>query len=119
MRRKMHQRNKSGKWKFWAERVRTLDEGRKKIRMCLIFVVTMAVIIGFIYYFHDVKGNHGVNEGTLIKRREKQIEEKDARMKFATSDNGLEEKEIQGKCTASDNRYGGGQIWRKNQILYI
>lgn len=68
MRRKMHQRNKSGKWKFWAERVRTLDEGRKKIRMCLIFVITAAVIIGFIYYFHDVKGSHGVNEGTLVKK---------------------------------------------------
>lgn len=45
-----------------------LEEARKKIRMCLIFVVTVAVIIGMIYYFHDVKGNHGVNEGTLILR---------------------------------------------------
>lgn len=60
-----------------------------------------------------------MNEGTLIKRTEKQMEEKDVRMKFTTSDNGLEEKEIQGKCTASDNRYGGGQIWRENQIRYI
>ena len=45
-----------------------LEEGRKKIRMCLIFVITAAVIIGFIYYFHDVKGSHGVNEGTLVKK---------------------------------------------------
>ena len=44
-----------------------MDEARKKIRMCLIFVVTVAVIIGLIYYFHDIKGNHGVTEGTLIK----------------------------------------------------
>ena len=87
--------------------------------MCLIFVVTMAVIIGFIYYFHDVKGNHGVNEGTLIKRTEKQKEEKDVRMKFTTSDNGSEDEEIQGKYTASDNRYGGRQIWLENQIRYI
>ena len=45
-----------------------LEEGRKKIRMCLIFVITAAVIIGFFYYFHDVKGSHGVNEGTLVKK---------------------------------------------------
>lgn len=44
-----------------------MEDARRKIRMCLIFVVTLAVIIGLIYYFHDVRGNHGVNEGTLIK----------------------------------------------------
>ena len=48
-----------------------MEDARRKIRMCLIFVVTLAVIIGLIYYFHDVRGNHGVNEGTLIKRMEK------------------------------------------------
>ena len=52
------------------ERVSKMEDARRKIRMCLIFVVTLAVIIGLIYYFHDVRGNHGVNEGTLIKRRE-------------------------------------------------
>ena len=39
-----------------------MEDARRKIRMCLIFVVTLAVIIGLIYY--------GVNEGTLIKRME-------------------------------------------------
>ena len=43
-----------------------MEDARRKIRMCL----TLAVIIGLIYYFHDVRGNHGVNEGTLIKRME-------------------------------------------------
>lgn len=88
-----------------------MEEGRKKIRMCLIFVVTAAVIIGCIYYFHDVKGNHGVNEGTLIKRMEKQ-------MKFTTSDNRLEE-EIQTKFAISDNRCGGGKTWQENQTQSI
>ena len=44
-----------------------MEEGRKKIRACLIFVVALAVIIGAIYYVHDVKGSRTVNEGTLIK----------------------------------------------------
>ena len=43
-----------------------LEEGRKKIRMCLIFVITAAVIIGFIYYFHDVKGSADISEGTFV-----------------------------------------------------
>ena len=80
-----------------------MEEGRKKIRMCLIFVVTAAVIIGFIYYFHDVKGNHGVNEGTLIRQTEQMIEEKDEQMRFATLDK---------KC-------GGRKAWRENQIRSI
>lgn len=44
-----------------------MEEGRRKIRACLIFVVAVAVIIGTIYYVHDVKGSRKVNEGTLIE----------------------------------------------------
>ena len=47
-----------------------MEDARRKIRMCLIFVVTLAVIIGLIYYFHDVSVNHVVYEGSLIKRME-------------------------------------------------
>lgn len=50
-----------------------MEEGRRKIRVCLIFVVTAAVIIGMIYYFHDVKGSSKVNEGTLVEQEEKGV----------------------------------------------
>lgn len=43
-----------------------MDEARKKLRVCLICVVAVAVIIGCIYYFNDVRGKTDVNEGTLI-----------------------------------------------------
>lgn len=95
-----------------------MEEGRKKIRMCLIFVVTAAVIIGLIYYFHDVKGNHGVNEGTLIRRTEQLIEEKNEQMRFVLSDNRIEE-EIRMKSVISDNGCGGGKTWQENQAQYI
>lgn len=68
-----------------------LEEGRKKIRMCLIFVITAAVIIGFIYYFHDVKGSHGVNEGTLVKKT----------------------------VYYQDEKNGGEERWQEKQALYI
>lgn len=43
-----------------------MDETRKKLRACLVVVVAVAVIIGIIYYFHDVEGNDAVSSGTLI-----------------------------------------------------
>ncbi len=43
-----------------------MEETRRKLRACLIFVVTVAVIIGMVYYFHDVKGAAQVSDGTLI-----------------------------------------------------
>ncbi|MDO4474532.1 MAG: hypothetical protein Q4B75_07745 [Eubacteriales bacterium] len=43
-----------------------MEEARRKIRICLVCVLTAAVIIGMIYYFHDVKGISSVNEGTLV-----------------------------------------------------
>lgn len=43
-----------------------MEEARRKIRICLVCVVTAAVIIGLIYYFHDVRGISSVNEGTLV-----------------------------------------------------
>lgn len=43
-----------------------MEEARKKLRVCLIFVVAAAVIIGMVYYFHDVKGEAQINGGTLI-----------------------------------------------------
>lgn len=52
-----------------------MEEGRKKIRVCLFFVVAAAVIIGMIYYFHDVKGSSKVNEGTLVEQEEKEVKE--------------------------------------------
>jgi len=43
-----------------------MDEARKKLRVCLICVVAVAIIIGFIYYFGDVKSRNHVSEGTLV-----------------------------------------------------
>ena len=43
-----------------------MEEARRKIRICLVCVVTAAVVIGMIYYFRDVKGIPSVNEGTLV-----------------------------------------------------
>ena len=43
-----------------------MEEARKKLRVCLIFVVAAAIIIGVIYYFGDWDNDSQVNEGTLM-----------------------------------------------------
>ena len=44
-----------------------MEKARKKIRVCLIFVVTLAVAVGVIYYFRDVRGSEQVTDGTLVR----------------------------------------------------
>ena len=44
-----------------------MEKARKKIRVCLIFVVTLAVIVGIVYYFRDVRGREQITDGTLVK----------------------------------------------------
>ena len=43
-----------------------MEEARKKLRICLIFVVMLAVLIGCIYYFGEKDESDDVNKGTLI-----------------------------------------------------
>ncbi len=43
-----------------------MDEARKKLRMCLIFIVLFAVIVGCIYYFGEKSRKNNVSEGTLV-----------------------------------------------------
>ncbi len=43
-----------------------MEEARRKLRICLIFVVLAAVLVGCIYYFGDKKNTNHMNEGTLV-----------------------------------------------------
>lgn len=45
-----------------------MDEARKKLRVCLICVVSAAVLMGCIYYFLSAGDDGTVNEGTLVCR---------------------------------------------------
>lgn len=43
-----------------------MEEARRRLRVCLICVVAIAVIVGFIYYFNEVRNGGDVSEGTLV-----------------------------------------------------
>lgn len=52
-----------------------MEEARRKLRICLIFVVALAVIVGCVYYFGDMKSRKSVSEGTLVKAEMQSQEE--------------------------------------------
>lgn len=48
--------------------VAEMEDGRKKIRICLISIVLAAVIIGVCYYYSSGETQKYNTEGTLIRR---------------------------------------------------
>lgn len=43
-----------------------MEKAKKRVRICLICVVIIAVIMGILYYYHEL-GDNGVQaEGTLV-----------------------------------------------------
>ena len=53
-----------------------MDEASKKLRVCLIFLVIAAVVIGVIYYVNDVYSKKDVNDGTLVQMRQEEMLDK-------------------------------------------
>lgn len=53
-----------------------MEEARKRLRVCLIFIVALAVLVGCIYYFGDAGKADDISEGTLVKTQtEGRVEE--------------------------------------------
>ena len=44
----------------------SMEEARRKLRICLIFVVALAILVGCVYYFGSGKNNESISEGTLV-----------------------------------------------------
>lgn len=47
-----------------------MEKARKRLRICLIAVVLLAVIVGCAYYFGDFGKEQNVTEGTLVRHSE-------------------------------------------------
>ena len=43
-----------------------MEEGRRKVRLCLFYVVTAAVLAGLIYYFTEIYQTTKISDGTLV-----------------------------------------------------
>lgn len=60
-----------------------LEKARKRLRICLIAVVLLAVVVGCMYYFGDFGKEQDVTEGTLV--RESQDTQIDARGLYSSN----------------------------------
>lgn len=47
-----------------------MEKARKRLRICLIAVVLLAVIVGCAYYFGDFGKEQNMTEGTLVRHSE-------------------------------------------------
>lgn len=47
-----------------------MDEGRRKVRICLVTLVLAAVVIGSAYYWYSSDEHFPDSEGTLIRQEE-------------------------------------------------
>lgn len=47
-----------------------MEKARKRLRICLIAVVLLAVVVGCAYYFGDFGKEQNVTEGTLVRQSE-------------------------------------------------
>lgn len=43
-----------------------MEEGRRKVRICLLCVVMAAVLVGLIYYFTEIYQTTNISGGTLV-----------------------------------------------------
>ena len=43
-----------------------MEKAKRRVRICLLFVIMLAIVMGILYYYHDL-GEPGMQaEGTLI-----------------------------------------------------
>lgn len=47
-----------------------MDNGRRKVRICLLTIVLAAVVIGSAYYWYSSEQKLPESEGTLIRQQE-------------------------------------------------
>ena len=43
-----------------------MERAKRKVRVCLIFVVMLAIVMGIIYYYNELNDDTVEGEGTLI-----------------------------------------------------
>lgn len=71
-----------------------MEKARKRLRICLIAVVLLAVVVGCVYYFGDFGEKSDVTEGTLV-------------WKSQDIPGGVTDKELDGKLA----KVSGGNVY--------
>ena len=43
-----------------------MEKAKRRVRICLLFVVVLAIVVGILYYYHDLGEPEIQAEGTLV-----------------------------------------------------
>lgn len=43
-----------------------MEKAKKRVRICLLCVVVLAIVVGILYYYHDLEEPEIQAEGTLV-----------------------------------------------------
>lgn len=43
-----------------------MEKAKRRVRICLLFVVMVAVVMGILYYYHEINKDGIQAEGTLV-----------------------------------------------------
>ena len=58
---------KKNRHTIFGRKVEFMEKSKKRVRVCLLCVVIIAVVMGILYYYHDMNKDGLQAEGTLVK----------------------------------------------------
>ena len=57
---------KKNRHTIFGRKVEFMEKAKRRVRICLLCVVIIAVVMGILYYYHGLNEERNVNEGTLV-----------------------------------------------------
>ena len=58
---------KKNRYTIFGRKVEFMEKAKKRDRVCLLCVVIIAVVMGILYYYHEMNEDGLQAEGTLVK----------------------------------------------------
>ena len=58
---------KKNRHTIFGRKVEFMEKAKKRVRVCLLCVVIVAVVMGILYYYHGMNDEGLQAEGTLVK----------------------------------------------------
>lgn len=57
---------KKNRHTIFGRKVEFMEKAKRRVRMCLLCVVIIAVVMGILYYYHGMNEDGTQTEGTLV-----------------------------------------------------
>ena len=58
--------SKENRHTIFGKKVGNMEKAKRGVRICLLCVVVLAIVMGILYYYHELRNTEIQAEGTLI-----------------------------------------------------